>query len=160
LADLVRRAQYGDVFATNELLRHIAPYVLRLCTPIAMQNALDAAQEAMIAIFRSLPQLKEPAALLGWVRIICVREAARVACRNSRTVAAELCDVPMRGDPQLAIDIEDVLRRLSPEHQAVLTLRDLQDLDEKTAARVLSLPLGTVRSRLHRARDAFRKAWG
>lgn len=160
LADLVRRAQRGDTLAVDELLRRLSPYVGRLCAPIAMQHASDAAQEAMIAIFRSLRHLQEPGALLGWVRIICVREAVRVARRNSPTMTTELSDVPARGDPQLAIDIEDVLRRLSPEHRAVLTLRDLEDLDERMVARVLDLPLGTVRSRLHRARHAFRRDWG
>lgn len=160
LADLVRRAQHGDALATDELLRRIAPYVGRLCAPIAMENASDAVQEAAIAIFRSLRRLEEPHAFLGWVRIISVREAVRVARRDNRVATAELCDVPARGDPQLAVDIEDVLRRLSPEHRAVLTLRDLEDLDERMVAQVLELPLGTVRSRLHRARHAFRQAWG
>ncbi|WP_291414763.1 sigma factor-like helix-turn-helix DNA-binding protein [Actinophytocola sp.] len=59
----------------------------------------------------------------------------------------------------LASDIRDVLRRLSPRHRAVLVLRDLHGLDEESAAEVLSVPTGTVKSRLHRARAAFKKAW-
>jgi RNA polymerase sigma-70 factor (ECF subfamily) len=59
----------------------------------------------------------------------------------------------------LATDIQDVLDRLSPEHRAVLMLRDLEGLDEKTAGDQLGIPLGTVRSRLSRARSSFAKAW-
>lgn len=124
-----------------------------------MQDAQDAAQEALIVIFRSLRQLKEPAALFGWVRTICIREALRVARRRARTVSADLTELPACGDPELATDIADVLRKLSPEHRAILTLRDLEGLNEQAAAAVLCLPLGTARSRLHRARRAFRRAW-
>jgi RNA polymerase sigma factor (sigma-70 family) len=68
--------------------------------------------------------------------------------------------VSARGDPQLATDIRDVLNRLSPEHRAVLVLRDLEGLDEKTVGNLLAIEVGTVKSRLHRARDNFRKVWG
>jgi len=60
---------------------------------------------------------------------------------------------------ELASDIRDVLARLSPDHRAVLVLRDLEDLDERSAAALLSVEVGTVKSRLHRARQSFRKAW-
>jgi DNA-directed RNA polymerase specialized sigma24 family protein len=63
------------------------------------------------------------------------------------------------GDPELAVDIGDTLARLTPEHRAVLVLRDLEGLDEVQAGRILSLPPGTVRSRLFRARRGFRRAW-
>ncbi len=159
LGELVRRAQAGDAIAIGEMLQLLEPYVGRLCAPIAMQDAADAAQEAMIVIFRSIWQLDEPAALFGWVRTICVREAIRVARRAARSVTAELIELPARGYPQLGADIEDVLRRLRPEHRAMLTLRDLEGLDEQSVARILRLPVGTVRSRLFRARRAFRAAW-
>jgi RNA polymerase sigma-70 factor (ECF subfamily) len=160
VAELVRGAQRGDVLATDRLMRVLAPYVGRLCAPIAMQDAADAAQEALIVIFRSIRQLKEPAALFGWVRTISTREALRVARRGGQSVVAELTQLPASGDPQLGVDIEDVLRRLSPEHRAMLVLRDMEGLDEQTVSQILNLPLGTVRSRLFRARRVFRSAWG
>jgi RNA polymerase sigma factor (sigma-70 family) len=159
LGGLVRAAQRGDALAMNELLDLLGPYVGRLCGPIALQDGPDAAQEALIAIFRRLGQLREPAALFGWVRVIAVREAVRVARRAGRTVADELADLPAPGDPQLAADVRDVLARLAPEHRAVLVLRDLEGLDEQAAAAVLRVPQGTVKSRLSRARRSFRKEW-
>ncbi len=87
------------------------------------------AQEALIVIFRGLGRLSDPAALYGWVRTISIREAVRVASRFERVDAAELEDVPERGDPRLAVHIRDVLDRLSPEHRAILVLRDLEGLD-------------------------------
>jgi len=161
LGELVRVAQRGDALAMNDLLDLLAPYVGRLCGPIALQDGSDAAQEALFAIFRGLGQLREPAALFGWVRAIAVREAVRVARRSQtgRTVTGALADLPALGDPQLATDVRDVLARLAPEHRAVLVLRDLEGLDEQAAAAMLKVPRGTVKSRLSRARRSFRKEW-
>jgi RNA polymerase sigma factor (sigma-70 family) len=157
--DTIRRAQRGDLIALHHLLDAITPYVRRLCGPIALQDAPDATQETLIVVLRKLGTLREPAALYGWVRVIAVREAVRVARQASRTNPAELTDLPARDDPALAADIRDVLDRLTPEHRAVLTLRDLEGIDEHDVGKMLGLPAGTVRSRLFRARQNFRRAW-
>lgn len=159
LAGLVRAAQRGDGLALAELIDTLAPAVGRWCGPIALQDADDAAQEAMIAILRGLRGLRDPAALFGWARAIAVREAVRVARSTVREQPAELAGLPAEGDPMLAADIRDVLARLAPEHRAVLMLRDVEGLDERTAAAVLGVPAGTVKSRLSRARASFRKEW-
>ncbi|MEV4112293.1 sigma-70 family RNA polymerase sigma factor [Nonomuraea sp. NPDC049695] len=156
--DLVRAAQRGDTMAMNELLDLLTPYVTRICGPIALADGPDAAQEALIAIFKGLRGLREPAALYGWARAIAVREAVRVAKRSRHTVEFE-DDLPAPADLEQAADIRDLLARLSPEHRAVLMLRDVEGLDERAAAELLRVPVGTVKSRLFRARDNFRKAW-
>lgn len=157
--DLVRAAQRGDTMALAELLDVVAPYVARLCGPIALDDGADAAQEALITIFTQIGQLREPAALLGWVRVIAVREAVRVARKAHRAAPAELQDVPARGDPQLAADVRDVLSRLAPHHRAILVLRDLEGLDEQAVSDMLAVSVGTAKSRLHRARRRFRQEW-
>src|SRR5215472_14254669 len=153
---LVRAAQRGDHMAQGELMDALIPFLGRLCGPIALADG----PEALIAIFRNLGQPREPAAILGWARAIAVREAIRVARQSARAVPAELSDVPAPGDPQLAADIADVLARLTPQHRAVLVLRDLVGMDEREAGKMLEIPAGTVRTRLLRARRSFRKAWG
>ncbi|GIG67193.1 RNA polymerase sigma factor [Phytomonospora endophytica] len=155
---LVRRAQGGDTLAMGALLDALGPYVGRICGAIALSGGPDAAQETLIVVFRKLRTLSEPAALHGWVRAIAVREAVRVARRDQRANPL-LTELPARDDPELATDIRDVLARLSPEHRAILVLRDVEGLDEQAAAALLAVPKGTVKSRLHRARDSFRKAW-
>lgn len=160
LSTLVRAAQRGDSLAMSKLLDRLAPQVGRWCGPIALQDGADAAQEALITVFRQLHTLRDPAALLGWVRVIAVREAVRVARRRLPVADAELAALPATDDPQLATDILDVLNHLTPEHRAVLMLRDLEGIDEATAGRLLAIEVGTVKSRLHRARANFRKAWG
>ncbi|MFC9293065.1 RNA polymerase sigma factor [Streptomyces sp. NPDC057011] len=158
-AALVRAAQRGDRMAVQELLDLLTPYVGRLCGPIALQDGPDATQEALIVVFRSIGQLREPTALFGWVRVIAVREAVRIARASARTVADPLDEVPARDDPQLAADVRDVLSRLTPAHRAVLVLRDLEGLDEHAVSALLGVPEPTVRTRLFRARRNFRKAW-
>jgi RNA polymerase sigma factor (sigma-70 family) len=159
LSGLVGAAQRGDGLAMAELLDVLTPAIGRWCGPIALQDAADAVREALIAVFRGLKGLREPHALHGWARAIAVREAVRVARRAARERPAELAEVPARGDPMLAVDIRDVLDRLAPEHRAVLMLRDLEGLDERTVAELLDVPAGTVKSRLARARGNFRKGW-
>jgi RNA polymerase sigma factor (sigma-70 family) len=156
---LVRAAQRGDPMALAELMEILAPYVGRICGPIALQDGPDATQEALITILRSIRGLKEPAALFGWVRVIAVREAVRAARRTARTSAMPVEEVSAAGDPELAVDVVDTLARLTPEHRAVLMLRYVEGLDEIQAGQILSVPPGTVRSRLFRARRGFRKAW-
>ena len=102
LAGLVVAAQRGDGLAMAELLDALAPAVGRWCGPIALQDAPDAAQEALIAVFRGLKGLRDPAALFGWARAIAVREAVRVARRAARERPAALADLPAPDDPMLA----------------------------------------------------------
>ncbi|KUJ69100.1 RNA polymerase subunit sigma-24 [Streptomyces albus subsp. albus] len=160
-AQLVRAAQAGDAMALNDLLDLLTPYVSRLCRPIALGDCADAVQEALIAVFQGLGSLKDPRALYGWVRVVTVREAVRVSRRAAReTPVPEIDDYPGRGSGELAADVYDVLSRLSSEHRAILVLREIEGLDERSAAAVLNISSGTVKSRLHRARSSFRKAWG
>lgn len=161
-AALVRAAQGGDTLALNDLLDRLSPYVARICGPIALVSGPDAAQDALIAVLRALPALREPAALWGWVRTIAVREAVRHATRDMRAQPLDtdmLTELPTRDDPQLRTDVRAVLDRLTPHHRAVLVLRDLEGMDETSVATVLDLPVGTIKSRLHRARRLFRKEW-
>lgn len=157
---LARAARGGDAIAMADLLDYLTPYVGRICGPIALSSGADATQETLIIVFKGLRSLREPEALHGWVRSIAVREAVRIARREPRWQAdADPADLPAPGDVELAADIRDVLDRLTPEHRAALVLRDLEGLEEQEAAALMGLPVGTVKSRLHRARESFRKAW-
>lgn len=156
---LVPAAQAGDALALEALIVVLEPYVARLVAPIALRDAADATQESLILILRHLRRLHEPAALFSWARTIAIREAIRIARPTSRAGIGEPLDIPATGDPQLAADIDDVLGRLTPEHRAVLVLRDVEGLDERTASALLDVPEGTVKSRLARARASFRKEW-
>jgi RNA polymerase sigma-70 factor (ECF subfamily) len=158
----VRAAQAGDAVAMSEVLDALLPTVGRICGSIALDAGPDAAQEALIQLMRDLRHLRDPARILGWARRIATREAVRHArrARAARGEAADLTQLPAPGDPSLARDVRQVLAALAPEQRAILVLRDLEGLGEAEAARELGVALGTVKSRLHRARQAFRERWG
>lgn len=157
----VRRAQRGDAASLEAVLRDLAPYLGRICGAIALDDGDDALQEAMVAIARNLGALREPAALRGWARRIAVREAVR-AGRGGRTVPVDPLSLDPRAtvpDGTTAVEVRAVLAGLAPEQRAVLVLRHLDGLDEAEMAEVLGVARGTVKSRLHRARAAFRERW-
>ena len=154
----MRAAQGGEPRAIDALVRELTPYVGRICGAIALDDGDDAAQEALIAIVRNLGSLREPAAAKAWVRQIAVREAIRVAKRRpaladaDRTAAADV-------DLDTVLDVRAVLDQLLPDQRAILVLRDLDGLSEAEVAEQLSVAVGTVKSRLHRARSAFARRW-
>ena len=145
----------------SEVLDALLPTLGRLCGSIALDAGPDAAQEASIQVMRDLRQLRDPERLLPWARRIATREAVRHA-RRSRAApsgAADPAELPAPDDPALARDVRSVLAALAPEQRAILVLRDLEGLGEAEAARELGVALGTAKSRLHRAREAFRERW-
>jgi RNA polymerase sigma factor (sigma-70 family) len=158
---LVRRAQTGDAVALEQLVAELAPYVGRICGPIALDAGEDAAQESLIAIVRNLRSLREPAALWGWVRTIAVREAVRAA-RGPRAVAVDPGELEAVAVPDVSgtdVDVRQVLAGLRPHHRAILVLRELEGFSEAEAAELLGVSLGTVKSRTARAKQAFLRRW-
>ncbi|WP_406161575.1 RNA polymerase sigma factor [Streptomyces sp. NBC_00882] len=156
---LLPRAQAGDREAMNDLLQHVAPLVVRHCQRVTRRHGPDAAQEAMLAIYRGIRGLREPKAFYAWARAIAVREAIRTNQRLGDFAAGDMPDLAQDSNPMAAVHISDVLDRLPNHHREVLTLRAVYGLDEQEMATALALPLGTVRSRLHRARQNFHYAW-
>ena len=149
-----------DALALDQLLDELAPYVRRLCARIAPAATDDATQEALLAIFSGLPSLRAPEAIMTWVRSVTVRTAMRLARQPDQEVAAD----PTPADPYASCfeglaDIDDALARLPPSQRAVLVLRSREGLSEQEIATTLGIPAGTVKSRLHRARAAFREMW-
>ena len=157
-------AQRGDVLAMSRLMDRLAPWLARICGAIALEQADDAAQEALVQVFRDLRTLREPAALRGWARRIAVRESVRHAQRaRSGPLAQTSSGVEaLTAEPRdlaVAPDVRAVLAQLAPEQRAILVLRDLEGLSEAEAAAQLGVAKGTVKSRLFRAREAFSKRW-
>jgi DNA-directed RNA polymerase specialized sigma24 family protein len=146
----------------DALVRALMPYVGRVCGAIALDRGDDAMQETLIAVLRNIRSLREPAALHGWVRRIAVRESIRVASagRESLVDPAMLTGTPVAPvDVATLVDVRSTLAGLAPEQRAVLVLRDIDGLSEAETARLLGVPEGTVKSRLHRARSAFARRW-
>jgi RNA polymerase sigma factor (sigma-70 family) len=155
----VQAAQQGDPVAMDALLTELAPWVGRICAAIALDQGEDAMQETLIAVLRSLPTLREPAAWRAWVRRIAVREALRMTRDDHVVAMPDPPEVTVSTDVDTAIDVRNTLRKLPAQQRAVLVLRNLEDLSEQETAEVLGVPEGTVKSRLHRAQQGFRDHW-
>ena len=164
---LVASAQAGDRRALERLLRTHQPQIHAVCRRITGNDAdaLDATQEALIAVVRGLPRFDGRAKFSTWAYRVatnaCLDELRR---RKRRPVVGlpehdgstvDLVD-PSTPDPGDTIsdrqEIDEALARLAPDFRAAVVLRDLCQLDYAEIAEVLAIPAGTVRSRIARGR--------
>jgi RNA polymerase sigma-70 factor (ECF subfamily) len=160
---LVLRAQSGDRDAFDQLLRDIAPPLLRYVTRVTADASLaeDVVQETLIAIVRKISWLNDPALFRAWAYRIASREAFR-ALKKRRAIPLEPID-----DVEVAV-IEPIdpwqrerlfasLERLSPASRAVVTLHYLEEIPLSEVAAILDLSVGTVKSRLAYGLTQLRK---
>lgn len=134
-------------------------------------EAEDVVQDAFVLAFTKLESFKGNSAFFTWLYRIGYNVAITRIRRRKSTVSIEgkdergRLDFPDKG-PSPADRLEqheqaDQLRlaldRLSDEHRSILVLREMEELDYDAIAEILNLPIGTVRSRLHRARTQLRE---
>jgi RNA polymerase sigma factor (sigma-70 family) len=158
---VVSAAQQGDPRAIATLVsgshEHVQRFARTLCsTP---EDAEDAAQEALIVLYRKIGTLRATAALASWmfqiVRNECIRRS-RITLHRPISAAVE----PSAEDVALArLEIErivDSIAGLPAEQRAVLVLRDIQGLSGSATAQALGLSRAAMKSRLHRGRETLR----
>ena len=166
---LVLRSQLGDEAAFEELLVLHGPRLL-LFTQRMMQSSpesvADVTQETWVAIYRALPRLQDVAKFRPWAFRIArdriYREFRRRKLRLQPVDDAQLADVPELVTLDVEIDCEELQRCLeliSPEQREALVLRFFEDLSYEDIARATDSSVGTVRSRIHYGKEAFKKAW-
>ena len=163
----MQRAQRGDRAAFGLLAAEIATRFLAVSRRILrdIDLAEDATQQALVAIWRDLPQLRDPARFDAWSYRLLVR-ACYAEGRRTRAWSPNLrilsADEPSESGGIDAVvhrdQLETAIRRLSVDHRSVLVLRYYADLPLEQVAQVLGVPLGTVNSRLHHAMRAMRAA--
>jgi len=165
--ELVTRAQRGDeeafaslALAAGDRLHAVAHRILR-----DADLAEDATQQALLAIWRDLPQLRDPARFDAWSYRLLVR-ACYAEGRKERRWAPNLrllpSAEPIEADGSSTVVDRDQLergfRRLSIDHRAVVVLHHYLGWPLDRVADVLGIPAGTARSRLHHAMRALRAA--
>ena len=165
--ELVTRAQHGDeqAFASLAVAAGNRLYAVAFRILRDTDLAEDASQQALLSIWRDLPQLRDPARFDAWSYRLLVR-ACYAEGRKTRQWTANLrllsADEPARSDGLSSVVDRDQLergfRRLSLEHRAVVVLHHYLDLPLSEVADVLGLPAGTARSRLHHAMRGLRAA--
>jgi RNA polymerase sigma-70 factor (ECF subfamily) len=173
---LIGRAQGGDVDAFSALVTERVERMSRIAMAIVGHeaDARDATQEALAAIWRELPRLRDPDRFDAWSTRILVH-----ACRHVlRTrVRARVREVPLppeeiepggissvaRGQPfddgiASREALERAFDRLDADARSLLVLHHLDDRPIAQIAEILEIPIGTVKSRLHSARAALERA--
>ena len=172
--EMVRAAAGGDTEAFERLVRtyenKIYHLALRMCG--SSEEASDIAQEAFLAAWRGLPSFRGEANFATWL----YRLTSNAAIDYLRRQKKERGDMSL-DDEDLGLDAVDTgpgpqdaaertevrtavaagLQQLSEGHRQVLVLREIQGLSYEEIADVLEVDLGTVKSRISRARTALRK---
>ena len=151
----------------EELLRRELPALerfvkFRVPTP---QDAEDVLQETCLAAWQSFESLRDPASFKPWLLGV-----ARNKCRDYYREQARRLEIPLealnesvlsmgRSGLTLRSAVRDTLEQLGDTDRQILYLSYFRDLPQAEIARLLHIPLGTVKSRLHKARARFQERW-
>ena len=162
-ADLVREALAGAAAAYDELyVRHRdgvarAAYVVLWDAHLAQ----DVAQEAFLVGWRDLRRLREPRLFRAWVTGVALNLCRRRSVRRrmaERPLEARSEPVVPHGGPDVALMVRDAVAALPDRMRSVAVLRFLGEYSEPEIADALGIPVGTVKSRLNRARARLAEA--
>lgn len=162
-AALLARVVEGDHDSFTTLMRRHEDRVFAVCLRLmgSRSAALDASQETFLTLYRKAAQYRATAAVGTWLYRITVNTCYDLLRREKRRPAEALPDYldpadPSSEDPFTSVElrpsIEAALSELSPDFRAVVVLADVQGVSLPEVAETLELPVGTVKSRLFRAR--------
>lgn len=166
---MVLRCQTGDGAAFGELVEGFAPrllyYVRAILGRDRRADAEDVLQEVWLDVHRSIATLADPGALAAWLYRVARNRTVR-HLRKRYTPTRAIGDIPESGEidrrdefsTEEAEAIHLALDGLAPEHREVLVLRFLEEMSYDGFATVIGCPVGTVRSRIHYAKLALRRA--
>lgn len=170
-AECVRRLQAGKTDAFEILVRRHEKTIFNLVYRLLgdYDEATETAQDVFLSAYRSIRQFRGEAHFSTWLYRIAVNHAKTrrrsLANAQRRMVALEATDQVSdgRSNPaetvmqrEIQQRVQQALKSLEPDDALVVLLRDLQDVPYEEMARILEVPIGTVKSRLHRARQALK----
>ena len=183
-SSLVAQLQQGDEEAFDSLVRQYVPRFLATARGILRneEDARDAVQEAMLTVFQKVNGFQGHAAFSSWLHRIMINTAlmklrARNRCQEQsidNLLPVYLEDGHRRnpGGPWQASSqepdgyaitqeirqlVHEKISQLPEDHRSGILLRDIEELDTQAVSELLSVSLGTVKMRLHRARQALRE---
>ena len=170
VTNLVERARAGDRSAYGELVERFQPTVYAVALA-RLRNAAEAeelAQDVFLHVLKKLPQLRDVACFAGWLRQITVRMAINRLTRRgpfqgveaqvleqAEAVGATPEDEMRRAEQRR--ELYDGLERLKPIDRATLVAFYLRGRSLKQMSREFETPIGTIKRRLHVARNRLRK---
>lgn len=155
---IVLKAMRGEKEAFEEIMRHLEPriYSFALKHLGNVDDARDITQEVLFLVYRKIHQVRKPEAFSSWVYSIAMNEIRKLwKKRGEERVEINLSvEVPRKkGYAFLA------LQMISPEQREVILLKEIEGFSIKEIARILSIPEGTVKSRLFYGLKALRREY-
>jgi RNA polymerase sigma-70 factor (ECF subfamily) len=163
---LVAACAEGEPEAFRELLARYRRPAITLAYQMLgnVDDAEDVAQEAFLRVFQSIPRFRGDASFSTWLYRIVTNLCLGWRRREKMTVELDATHEPRSPDnPSRRVTegllAKQVLVAIPAELRVILLLREQQGLSYTEIARALGLPMGTVRSRLSKARGAFRELW-
>jgi RNA polymerase sigma-70 factor (ECF subfamily) len=170
ITSLVERAQAGDRAAYGELVERFQPtvYAVALARLRHPAEAQELAQEVFLHAMKKLPQLRDAQCFAGWLRQITVRMAINRLTRRGplhkvESEALENAEAGGAGPLEQLVKAEQAaalykgLERLKPVDRATLVAFYLRGRSLKQMSREFETPVGTIKRRLHVARNRLRK---
>lgn len=162
-AALIARVVEGDSEAFTDLMRRHEDRVFAVCLRLmgSRSAALDASQETFLTLYRKAGQYRATAAVGTWLYRIAVNTCYDLLRKEKRRSSEPIPDYLDPEDStaqdaytsvELRPSIEKALADLSPEFRSVVVLADVHGLSMPEVAETLEIPVGTVKSRLFRAR--------
>jgi RNA polymerase sigma-70 factor (ECF subfamily) len=161
-AKLVRQVREGDDDALRSLVDKHRVRLIRTAANILRDpmEAEDVAQEAFLKAFRELHRLRDDRAFASFIYRICVRLCVdRLRLKRAEPTALEPSERTAQGSIETRVLVERLLEKLPADLRATLVLREMEQMSYEEVARLMEVPIGTVRSRLHTAREKFRALW-
>ncbi len=158
----VSRSRTGDEAALTCLIARHRNRLVRTATNLLRDRheAEDVAQEAFLKAFREIGKLRDDRAFSGFIYRICVRLCMdRLRLKRAQLVEFDSAQPHQGGHVENRVVVEKLLSQLPAELRTTLVLREMEQLSYEEVAEVMHVPIGTVRSRLHTARERFRKLW-
>ena len=169
--ELVRRFLAGDAGAATELITRHERRVYAVCLRVLgnPDDAADAAQDAFLAMIRKLDGFRGEAAFTTWLYRVAMNVCYDHLRRAKRRPVLRRDEDAPAPEPALddhadavagAHDVAAALEQVPEDFRVAIVLADVHDLPYDEIAKVLDLPVGTVKSRVHRGRIALAKALG
>lgn len=161
LQELVERLQRGDSSALEPLIEVTRGMASRLAYSIVHDHYRieDVLQDVYVTVYQKVGQLRQTGAFKAWFTRIIVNRCRAELKRSEDLLSEEELDAP---DPSSSsihtrLEIQDALQELVRADRVVLVLREMLDLSYEEIAETLSIPVGTVRSRIFNARQRLLK---
>jgi RNA polymerase sigma-70 factor, ECF subfamily len=157
---LIRNAKRGDIERFTEVVRHYKDFVYRTAFGVVQNNqdAEDVTQETFLKAHQSMNNLREERTFPSWIARIAVRSAFDLLEKNQRrkdsqdNLAVVMTLSKSHHESDLRIDIQWAMGKLTQDQRTIIVLRELHGFNYEEIAKILDIPIGTVRSRLHTAR--------